>query len=100
MTQQAPDVPRSVQIIARYKTLVGLMAVLGLLGGAVFAALNPPASSGQALVVFTAPSCQQGAICGGPMFSPGYVAAEAALAVPAGVRIEFVTWYVLETAAT
>jgi hypothetical protein len=100
MTQQAPDVPRSVQIIARYRTLVGLMAVLGLLGGSVFAALNPPTSSGQALVVFKAPSCSPGAICGGPMFSPGYVAAEAALALPAGVRIGFVTGNVLSITAT
>jgi hypothetical protein len=100
MSQQAPDVPRSVQIIARYRTLVGLMAVLGLLGGAVFAALNPPASSGQALVVFKAPSCSPGAICGGATFSPGYVAAEMASAVPAGVRIEVVTGNVLSVTAT
>jgi hypothetical protein len=100
MTQQAPDQPRSVQIITRYSALIGLMAILGLLGGAVFAALNPPASSGQALVMFTAPSCPQGAICGGAMFSPGYVAAEMASGLPAGVRIEPVTGNVLSITAT
>ena len=89
MTQQPSDVPRFVQIIARYKILVGLMAVLGLLGGIVFAALNPPRSASEALVTFAPPSCPQapGAICGGPMFSPAYAEARVLEEYPKGVQI-------------
>jgi hypothetical protein len=70
MSQQASDSPRFVQILGRYKALIGIMALLGLLGGAIFAALNPPVFTSQALVVFPASSCPAGAICGGPMFAP------------------------------
>ncbi len=52
MSQQASDLPRSVQIIGRYRGLIGLVALLGALVGVVFAALNPPASTSQTLVVF------------------------------------------------
>jgi len=55
MNQQAPDLPRSVQIIGRYRSLIGLAALLGALVGVVFAALNPPASNGQTLLVFSGP---------------------------------------------
>ena len=57
MNQQAPDLPRSVKIIGRYRGLIGFAALLGALVGIVFAALNPPTSSSQALLVFTAPTC-------------------------------------------
>jgi hypothetical protein len=101
MSQQASDLPRSVQIIGRYRTLVGMMAVLGLLAGAVFAALNPPpGSTSKALVVFTAPQCPVGAICGGPMFSPDYIPAAVLKTFPSGVQIKPVTGTVLAVSAT
>ena len=100
MSQQTSDLPRFVQIIGRYKILIGLVAVLGALVGAVFAALNPPGSSSRALVVFTAPSCPQGAICGGPMFSPGYIEAAVLKAFPSGVQIKVVTGTVTAVSAT
>jgi hypothetical protein len=100
MSQQAPDLPRSVQIIGRYRTLVGMMAVMGLLAGAVFAALNPPGSTSTALVAFTAPRCPAEAICGGPMFSPGYIAATVLKTLPSGVQMELVTGTVLAVSAT
>lgn len=70
MNQQELNLPRPVRIIGRYKTLIGLMALLGGLAGGIFAALNPPVSTSSAMVMFAAPTCPQGAICGGPMFSP------------------------------
>lgn len=88
MNQQAPDLPRSVQIIGRYRGLIGLVALLGALVGVVFAALNPPASNGQTLLVFTAPTCPAGAICGGPMFSPGYFDAMLLKEFPSGVQVK------------
>ncbi len=88
MSQQASDLPRSVQIIGRYRTLIGLVALLGAFVGIVLAALNPPASSSQALVVFTAPTCPAGAICGGPMFSPAYVQAMLLKQFPSGVQVK------------
>jgi hypothetical protein len=97
MSQQASDLPRFLRVIGRYKALVGLVGVLGLLGGAAFAALNPPASasSSQSLVVVSAPSCPQGAICGGPMFSPGYVWSQLIGAFPNNIHIKFVNGNVL-----
>jgi len=100
MSQQASDLPRSVQIIGRYRTLVAMMAVLGLLAGAVFAALNPPGSTSKALVVFAAPQCPAGAICGGPMFSPGYIPATVLTAFPSGVQIKLQTGTVLAVSAS
>lgn len=91
MNQQAPDLPRSVQIIGRYRGLIGFVALLGALAGVFFAALNPPASSSQTLVVFTAPTCQAGAICGGPMFSPAYSEAMLLKQFPSGVQVKPVT---------
>ena len=41
MNQQASDLPRSVQIIGRYRTLIGLVALLGALVGVVFAVATP-----------------------------------------------------------
>lgn len=86
MSQQASDLPRSVRILSRYKALLGLVAVLGVLGGVAVGALNRPVTtSSQALVEFSAPICPQGAICGGPMFSPGYAVGK--MAIPAGVQV-------------
>jgi hypothetical protein len=88
MNQQAPDLPRSVQIIGRYRGLIGIAALLGALVGVVFAALNPPASAGQTLLVFTAPTCPAGAICGGPMFWPSYFDAMLLKEFPGGVQVK------------
>jgi hypothetical protein len=91
MNQQAPDLPRSVQIIGRYRSLIGLVALLGALVGVVFAALNPPASSSQTLVVFSAPTCPAGAICGGPMFSPAFIEPMVLQQFPSGVQVKPLT---------
>jgi uncharacterized protein involved in exopolysaccharide biosynthesis len=90
MNQQAPDLPRSVQIIGRYRSLIGLAALLGALVGVVFAALNPPASNGQTLLVFSAPTCPAapGPVCGGPTFSPGYFDAMLLKEFPSGVQVK------------
>ena len=53
MSQQNPDLRRSIQIAGRRKRLLGGVAALGLLLGAGYAYLNPPLLSGTALVVFT-----------------------------------------------
>jgi hypothetical protein len=98
MSQQASDLPRFLRVIGRYKALVGLVGVLGLLGGALFAALNPPASSSSsstALVMIAAPSCPQGAICGGPMFSTTYIGSTLAGMLPGNVQIKIVNGNVL-----
>lgn len=100
MSQQTPGLSRFVQVVGRYKTLIGLMALVGVLGGAVFATLNPPGTTSRALVVFVAPSCPEGAICGGPMFSPGYIEGAVLKAVPSGVEIKVVTGTVLSVSAT
>jgi hypothetical protein len=96
MSQQASDLPRSVRIIAHYRILVGLMAVLGLLAGALLAMLNPLVTSGEALVAFTPPSCPGGGICGGPAFSPGYIPAGD---LPASVNIELMPGNLLAVTA-
>ena len=51
MSQQALDLPRAVQTVRRYRVLVGIMALLGLLIGAAYATLSPPKFTGTALVV-------------------------------------------------
>jgi hypothetical protein len=91
MNQQAPDLPRSVQIIGRYRSLIGVVALLGALVGVLFAALNPPASSSQTLVVFTAPACPGGGMCGGPMFSPAFIEPMLLKQFPNGVQVKPVT---------
>ena len=40
MSQQASDLPRSVQMIGRYRSLIGFVALLGALAGIVFAPLK------------------------------------------------------------
>lgn len=88
MSQQASDLPRSVEIIGRYRTLIGFVVLLGAFAGIVFGALNPPVSTSRALVVFTAPTCPAGAICGGPMFSPAYFQAMVLKEFPSGVLVK------------
>jgi hypothetical protein len=102
MNQQASDVPRFVQILGRYRVLIGVMAALGLLGGAVFAALNPPVFTSRALVVVPAAGCPAGAICGGPLFAPGRPAdiGGRLLSLPSGVQVQRVLDNVLSVNAT
>ena len=91
MNQQAPDLPKFVQILGRYRDLIALMAVLGVLGGAVFAALNPPVFTSQALVIFPAAECPAGAICGGPLFAPNGpadIGAKLLQTLPSGVQVK------------
>jgi hypothetical protein len=99
MSQPASDLPRFVQIIGRYRTLVGVMAALGLLAGAVFAALNPPVFTSQALVLFT-PSCPAGAICGGPLFASDDIGTRLLPPLPSGVQVESLAGNVLSVSAT
>jgi hypothetical protein len=103
MSQQASDVPRFVQILGRYRVLIGIMAMLGLFAGAVFAALNPPVFTSQALVQFPAWSCPAGAICGGPAFAPdrpAYIGARLLQSLPSGVQVKPVSGNVLLVSAT
>ena len=51
MSGQALDLRRSAHIVRRYKVLVGVFAVLGLVVGAGYAMLNPPMLTSNALVV-------------------------------------------------
>lgn len=103
MSQQASDTPRFVEILGRYRALIGVMAVLGLLGGAVFAALNPPVYTSQALIQFPSFSCPAGAMCGGPAFGsdrPAYDAARSLQSLPRGVQITQLAGNVLLVSAT
>lgn len=100
MDQQAPDLPRSVQIIGRCRTLICLSAALGLLAGIVFAALNPSAQTSTERIVFAAPSCPAGAVCGGPAFSPADIRARVLQAFPSGVQITPVKGNVVSVIAT
>jgi capsular polysaccharide biosynthesis protein len=54
MSGQALDLRRSARIVRRYRGLVGILAVLGLLAGAGYALLNPPMLTSSALVVLPA----------------------------------------------
>src|ERR1035438_8946736 len=58
MSQQNPDLRRSIHVAGRRKRLIGGVAALGFLLGAGYAYLNPPLLSSTALVVFTDASSQ------------------------------------------
>ncbi len=91
MNQQPSDSPKFVQILRRYRALIGLMAAFGLLAGAVFAVLNPPVFTSQATVILPASDCPAGAICGGPLFAPdrsAYIGAKLLQTLPRGVRVK------------
>lgn len=91
MNQQDSNLPRSLQMLGRFKLLIGCLVALGAIGGVAFAALSPTASTtSQALVTFTAPSwsCPQGAICGTPIFQPGYVQGQIVKMFPGQVQIK------------
>jgi capsular polysaccharide biosynthesis protein len=59
MSQQPLDLKRSSQILRRHWVTFGLIVMLGLLAGAVFAVLNPPMYAADALVALPA-STQSG----------------------------------------
>jgi hypothetical protein len=84
----------------RYQTLVGIMAALGLLAGAVFAVLNPPVFTSNASVLVTGMPCHYGAICGGPAFVLDDIPAGLLQAWPSGVQLKPVTDRVLLVTAT
>jgi len=91
MNQQPSDSPKFVQILRRYRALIGLMTALGLLAGAVFAVLNPPVFTSQATVILPASDCPAGAICGGPLFAPDQAAnlgAKLLQTLPSGVQVK------------
>jgi hypothetical protein len=97
MSQPAADL--FVRTIGRYRTLVGVMAALGLLAGAVFAALNPPVFTSQALILFT-PSCPAGAICGGPLFVSDDIGPRLLPPLPSGVQVASLAGNVQSVSAT
>src|SRR6266702_3196578 len=83
MSQQALDVRRSVQIVRRHKILVGIAVALGLLAGAGYAVLNPPALTSAALVILpqaAAQSIQGAAGTPGSAGSSGYIQTQAVIA--------------------
>src|SRR5580658_8672463 len=100
MSQQAADLPRSVQIIGRQRNLVGIMAVLGLLAGVVFAALTPSVFTSNALVQVGAPACPGGSICGGPLFSSGSIRPRLPGASADGVQIKLMAGNVVSVSAS
>jgi hypothetical protein len=100
MSQQAADLPRSVQIIGRHRTLVGIMAVLGLLAGVVFAALTPSVFTSKALFQVGEPACPGGSICGGPAFSSGAIQPRLPSAFPDGVQVKLVPGNVVSVSAS
>jgi hypothetical protein len=55
MTQQQPNLRRSMRIVRRYKGIVGGFALLGLVAGVGYAVLNPPQQTSSALVILPAP---------------------------------------------
>jgi hypothetical protein len=55
MTQQQPNLRRSMRIVRRYKGIVGGFALLGLAAGVGYAYLNPPLQTSSALVILPAP---------------------------------------------
>ncbi|MGH3189243.1 MAG: hypothetical protein ACRDPY_26350 [Streptosporangiaceae bacterium] len=98
MNQQPADLPRFVQVIGQYRTLVRIMAVLGLLGGVVFAALNPPVFTSRALVMYQ-PVCPVGSICGGPEFALNSGPAKPPATLPIGARAKPAAGNVLTVSA-
>ena len=55
MTQQQPNVGRSLRTVRRYKGLIGGFALLGVLAGVGYAVLNPPKQTSSALVILPNP---------------------------------------------
>lgn len=55
MTQQQPNLRRSLRIVRRYKGIVGGFALLGIIVGVGYVVLNPPMQTSSALVILPAP---------------------------------------------
>jgi capsular polysaccharide biosynthesis protein len=51
MSHQELDLKRFLQVVRRYRLLVGALALVGLAGGVAYAMLNPPMLSAKAVVV-------------------------------------------------
>jgi capsular polysaccharide biosynthesis protein len=66
MSQQAPDLRRSMQILRRHKKTFGAITLLGLLLGIAYAVLNPPMISSSALVVIPVTIAQSQTAQSGP----------------------------------
>jgi capsular polysaccharide biosynthesis protein len=83
MSQQTLDLRRSIQIVRRYRFLVSIGAVLGLLGGAAYFMLSPPPMfASTALVVLPQAAAESGAAntaAGGPGTS-SYMATQVVVA--------------------
>jgi capsular polysaccharide biosynthesis protein len=54
MDHQPLNLRRSLQIVRRNKTLIGVTVAIGLLGGAAFGSVNPPMLTAQAVVLLPA----------------------------------------------
>ena len=55
MTQQQPNLRRSMRTARRYKGIIGGVALLGVLVGAGYAVFNPPKQTSSALVILPTP---------------------------------------------
>ena len=55
MTQQQPNLRRSMRIVRRHKGIVGGFVLLGLMAGVGYAVLNPAQQTSSALVILPAP---------------------------------------------
>lgn len=70
MNQQTPYAPRWARILGRSGTLIGIVAVLGALTGAIFGALSTQTFTSIRTLDVTSSTCaSEGAICSGPAFS-------------------------------
>jgi capsular polysaccharide biosynthesis protein len=78
MSEQAMDLRRSVQIVRRHRILIGVVALLGLLVGAAYSVLRPPALTSTALVVL--PQAAQSNLAPGETGPDGYMATQIVIA--------------------
>lgn len=51
MNSQPMNMRRSIQVIRRNRTLIGVVTAVGLLGGAAYGSINPPMQAAQTMVV-------------------------------------------------
>lgn len=107
MRQQAPDLPRFVQIIRRYGALVGIAVAVGLLAGAVFAAFSPVMVTSTALIILpqSSPGMATAVVIArsNPVVAvvlPGVSPAEPLWAPPGDVKVKGLTPYVLSLSAS
>jgi len=107
MSQQTPNLRTFLQVVWRHKTLVGIMTALGLLIGAAFAVLNPPAITSNALVMLpqSAPSIQTQVVIASsdPVLSAAAPSITPTMSVDdlrSKVSVKSLTSYVLSVSAT